>query len=457
MLDNKRVFVINIILAVVVLLEIIVSAYLLLQGKHQMSIKKTIVQKENKIEIFYEKIPGSKFHGPDATWWGYNQNKIVRFKQYVFMYTIDNIDDKNTTLSQFVIYKKEGDGSWEKGSSFPTSRPGNILIDSKGVLHAFIFEPTDVVKNDSWGKLIHYWFSDSSKGNITNYNKETVVDNDGTVETVNIRVGSAIGTDDTMAIAFGLTMHNPLYKGHSEHLYFKKPQDAKWTHLVAGENLGHDWYYPFVWVGNNEFHLLPVQDDYNGMGTSQIPYPNIYQKIMYTTYKNNVWGKEIIADLSSHPLAKSRFRLLEQEDLYIDKKGTIHILYKEFLDKETQWKATQKHIIKSSTGTLEQNIKMEKEDINWIRIFEVDENLYYLYVLYDSAYIRKEGKDELIKLDIPKDAHGMYPYIATKRGGTKDQKAYVDILFLAADQYDYRDGTNVNYYFRIPKSEFENI
>src|SRR3990167_8513448 len=93
----------------------------------------TNVEKSNK--ILSEKIPGSKFHSPDATWWGYNQNKIVRFGDLVFMYVVENLDDSNKTLSNLVIYLKNGDSSWQKGASFATSRPGNILVDSQGVLH----------------------------------------------------------------------------------------------------------------------------------------------------------------------------------------------------------------------------------------------------------------------------------------------------------------------------------
>lgn len=460
-LGKKRVLVINILLATLVLLELLFGIYLIFKGQNPESnlkkgnlIDKISLQKENTIEIFYEKIPGSKFHGPDATWWGYNQSKIVRFKDLVFMYVIDNFDDSNKTISNFVMYKKDGNSNWEKGASLPTSRPGNILIDSKGTLHAFVFEPFDVTKNDSWGKLKHYWFSRAWQGDIKSYEEETVIDNNGTNETVNIRIGAAIGPDDTLAFAFGMGKFNNLYKDFSEHLYVKKPKDKAWTHLIAGEELGHEWYYPFVWMEKNSYHLLPIQDDYNGMGTSKMPYPNIYQKIMYMTYKNNIWNKEIISDLSSHPLAKSRFRLLEQEELFVDKKEAAHILYKEFLDKDTQWKATHRHIIKNSAGTSEQNIKMEKDNMNWIRLFEVDDTLYYLYVFYDSVYVRREGKEELINIAIPKDAHGTYPYIANKRGGTKNTEKYVDIILLAGDKYDFKDRTNINYYVRIPKSEF---
>src|SRR3989344_4267079 len=165
-----------------------------------------------KSGVFVEKIKGSKFHSPDATWWGYNQSKIVRFKNKVFTYYIENDDDSNKTTSKFVILKKDGEKPWEKGAMFPTSRPGNLLIDSKGVLHAFVFEPFDVKTNDSWGKISHYWFPNSAKGDIKNFKQELVVDNDGKSETANIRVGAAIGQDDTMAISFGLTKFNPAYK-----------------------------------------------------------------------------------------------------------------------------------------------------------------------------------------------------------------------------------------------------
>ena len=67
-----------------------------------------------KKELLAEKIKGSKFHSPDATWWGYNQSKIVRFKNKVFTYYIDNDDDSNKTTSKFVILKKDSDGGWEQ-------------------------------------------------------------------------------------------------------------------------------------------------------------------------------------------------------------------------------------------------------------------------------------------------------------------------------------------------------
>lgn len=401
-------------------------------------------------KILAERIPGSKFHSPDATWWGYNQIKIVRFGDTVYTYVIENSDESNKTISNFVIYAKTGDGEWKKGASLPTSRPGNILVDSQGILHAFVFEPNDVSVNDSLGKLIHYRFP--VLGDIKNFEKEIVIDNDGENESVNIRIGAAIGEDDTMAIGFGLTDGNKPYNGHSEHLYTKKPAESEWTHHIAGENLGHDWYYPFVLSTKKGFHMLSVQDDYVENDDPNI-YSNVYQKIMYFEYKDKNWNQRIITDLTSHPLASSRLRLLEQEELFEDKAGNIHILYKEYPDRFFEWKTAHKHTV-IKNGSLEtKNLDFEKDGIGWVRLFEVEGELYYLVVSWDRAHIGKPGSSKLIELDIPSEAKGTYPYVSTKKGGTKTSEKFIDIILLAADSKTYEEGKNANLYIRIPKEE----
>ena len=408
--------------------------------------------KSEEPAILAEKIRGSKFHSPDATWWGYNQSKIVRFKDIVFTYYISNDDDLSKTSSQFVVMKKHGDEAWEEGANFPTSRPGNLLVDSKGVLHAFVFEPFDVAKNDSWGRLIHYWFPDSTfKGDIKNFKQEIVVDNDGNSETVNIRVGAAIGKDDTMAISFGLTKFNPLYKEQSEHVYYKKTSEEKWHHTYT-DGLPHDYYYPFTLVSGNTFYLLPIQDDFVAQGA-----PNIYQKILFMEVKDGKWDSEMIADLSSHPLAKTKPRLLEQEDLYEDKDGNIHILYKEFLDEKNQYAATVHWHVKGKPGNFKSTpIKLEQPGVNWIRLVEVEGKLYYLVTTFGEIFISPIDNIKLTKINLPEDISNNYPYVASAKGGSTDSD-YVDILLLGADRKLFEEGKITNYYIRIPKEKFTNL
>lgn len=401
-------------------------------------------------DILAEKIPGSRFHSPDATWWGYNQSKIVRFSDLVFSYYIDNDDDSNKTSSRFVVLKKDGDGTWAEGAKFRTSRPGNLLIDSKGVLHAFVFEPYDTQKNDSWGRLIHYYFPNSANGDIENFHQETIVDNDGRSETANIRVGAAIGKDDTMAISFGLTKFNPLYKDQSEHIYFKKPTETSWNHVFT-DGLTHDFFYPFTLVSDNTIYLLPIQDDFTGEGN-----PNIYQKILLFEYKD-AWKSEMIADLSTLPLAKSKPRLLEQEDLFQDKDGNLHIIYKEFLDEDNIYAATGHWYVSGKLGSFKkEQIKIDKPGINWIRLLEVDGKLYYLVSTFGGLFVSPVDNIKLTQIDLPGDIHNNYPYVSTSKGGSADSK-YVDLLLLGADKKLYKEGKNTNYYVRIPKSVFNNI
>lgn len=438
---------------VILLVILIAIAFLIgLNFPKLQKIPNTPSKESQKETIVTEKIKGSKFHSPDATWWGYNQNKIVRFKDLVFSYYIDNQDDSNKTVSKMVIMKKHKDGAWEEGASFPTSRPGNLLIDSKGVLHTFVFEPTDVIKNDSWGKIMHYWFPDVTlNGDIANFKSEIVVDNNGDSETANIRVGAVIGADDTMAISFGLTKFNPAYRNQSEHIYFKKPSDSSWQHTYT-DNLPHDYYYPFTLVSKNAFYLLPIQDDFAGQGN-----PNIYQKILFMQIKDGKWSQEMIADLSTHEMAKKRPRLLEQEDFYEGSDGSLHILYKEFLDQQNAFAPTVHWHVKGKLGSFKSEaINFNKAGINWVRLIEVDNKLYYLVTTFGEVFISSIDKINLTKIDVPEDAKNNYPYVATKKGGSTSSD-YVDILLLGADKKLFEDGQITNYYVRIPKSHFSQI
>lgn len=405
---------------------------------------------DSPIEVFYEKIPGSKTHSPDGTWWGYNMTKIARLGDTVFMYVIHN-DDDTTTPSQFTIYKKKGDGTWERGASLPTSRPGNILVDSKGALHAFVFEAANISVNDSLGRLKHYSFAKAGSGDIKHYKEELVVDQKENIENVNIRIGAAIGKDDTMMVAFGLTdVH--LYPGHSQHVYYKRPEERDWKHDVAGINLGHDWYYPFALVElDSTFHLLPIQDDFAGPGEQ-----NIYQKIMYLGKLGRSWKKELIVDHSNKDVAKSRRRLLEQSDLYKDSTGQIHFIYKEFLNRNDEFAASGfYHVLKKDEGWETTKIELDQDNIHWIRFAEANQSLYYVASSYDQFYIGKVGSGKLSLMDIPGDVKGIYPYISQPKTGTRSTEKFIDILLLAGDSTAYPEATNL--YVRIPKEELARI
>lgn len=422
-----------------------VTTATLLAGRRPAQVRGTAISASR---IFAETLPGSRFHQPDGTWWGYNQSKIVHFGSRVYTYVIENTDDKSSTVSKLTILKKEGGGAWLRGASFPTSRPGNLLIDSRGVLHVFVFEPTDAKKNDSWGKLLHYWFP--VPGDIREFKREVIVDNDGASETANIRVGAAIGSDDTLAVAFGLTTNNPRFRGHSEHLYTKKPSGTRWTHQLAGDNLGHDYYYPFVLAEAGRFHLLAVQDDFTGQGQ-----PNIYQQIIYFLHEGGTWKKDLIVDRTQHALADTHPRLLEQEDLFADSTGTIHIIYKEWLDPSDRF-ATTHHRLTGRPGAWQREHLPLANSVNWVRLVEVKGQLYYIAASWDKLYLGWPGSAALTEVPLPAKIMGIYPYVATAKSGSRGADA-ADVLLLAGDSAAYGRGAPVSLYVRIPYAEFARL
>lgn len=436
----------NVIILILFLVLIItaLAAYILVNKNNESSVKK------DNSKILLERIPKSSYHSPDGTWWGYNQAKVARYGDRVFMYVIDNQDSANKTSSKMVIYQKTGDGAWQKGAGFTTSRPGNILVDSKGVLHAFVFEPLAVEVDDSRGKLIHYYFLKAAQGDIKTYEREVIIDNQDGSETVNIRVGAAIAPNDTLSIGFGLTEFNPKYEGHSEHLYYKKSGLRTWEHLIAGQNLGHDFYYPFIFASDKNFYLMPVQDDYYAPDPARY---NLYQKILFFEYNNNEWTQQMVVDLSNHPMAKERLRLLEQSDLWVDKSGQPHIVYKLFTDPDDSWR-TDRLVYASRRAGQWSSVTIAQDDTDWARFFEYKNRLYFLLAKSREIVIKPVGGGNEFKVSLPQDVQGYYPYVASSKTG-QTLASYLDLVLQASDATRY--DKSASYYLRINTAELDKL
>lgn len=403
------------------------------------------------INVTYEQIAGSKNHGPNGTWWGYNQSKIVRYGSSVYMYVIDNTNiDSNpnpnaSNPSKIVIYKKEGDNAWQKGASLNTSRPGNILVDSDGIVHLIVFEPTytQPSENGSYGKLKHYWFPNCKTGDITTYQQETIIDNDGVSqgETVNIRVGASIGNNDMIAVSFGMNQ--------THQMYYKQKNGIKWLMDYAGQGLGSDYYYPFVHITDFGVSILAIQDEYVGQNL-----PNLYQKAYYFEKRNGVWSKDKIIDLGSHSLASSRPQLVETSDIYQDAAKQIHLIYGTRLNPSDANINVFTHAVKNTTGWTNQTITITDTKTNWIRLIEYGGEMYYLCAGREKLYLKKGINGAYTQLDVPK-VTGMYIYITSPRGGTSTSESYIDILMLSGYSGDYPNAKN--YYVKIAKSELSKI
>jgi len=393
-----------------------------------------------------EKIPGSLNHSPDGTWWGYNQSKIARYGDTVFTYVVHN-DNDSATESLMTLYKKVGEGPWEQGASMPCSVPGNILIDSKGGLHALVFDPKDILANDSLGSLEYYYFPQASNGNIDTFIHTTVVPDPGDngSETVNIRIGASIGRDDTIVLAFGLDSNT------SEHLYYKKASDLEWNHLIAGENLGHDFYYPYPLVTDSVYAILAIQDDYVEIdGQANNP----YHIAAYFQGNERGWSHEYLLDntQSSQALTHSQWQTVDISDLYLDAAGDIHVVLQDrvaekWLHYRKAYADSDWTITAIDTGSM--------NGLNWIRLIEIESNLYYIMFSWREAGLMDSSAKKMVKLDLEslvgkRQAEGIYPYVTSPRTGTNETSKFVDILLLNGSSDAYPNGSN--YYLKISKN-----
>ena len=400
-------------------------------------------QAPQTLSAVVEKLPGSQNFSPDGTWWGYNMSKVARRGDFVFTYVIEN-DDNPSTYSTFRIYVKEGDGPWTAGAGFNTTRPGNILVDSNGALHAFVFEATDIDLNDSVGKLHHYTLAGASTGDITSFAHEVVVDHVVGDETVNIRVGAAIGADNQMVIAFGLGTDAD---GNTEQVLTKTVGGASWAQEAAGTQLGHDFYYPFVAIGSaGTIGVLPIQDDFEGVGN-----PNTYQIIRFFEGSGSTWSAEIIVDHTSQALAATRPRLLEQSDLYVDASDGVHIIYKEYLAADGGTTSSIKHVTGFTGSWTTSTIDPGVLNLNWLKMIEVGGTRYLVGSSHDRLYLMNEAATEYREVEVPSGMSGIYLYVATRQSGTSDAEPYVDILLLNGQGGNYPDAAN--YYVRIAKAD----
>ena len=333
----------------------------------------------------------------------------------------------------------------------PCSRPGNILIDSNGGLHALVFNPKDVLANDSLGSLEYYYFPQASNGDIGSFTHETILPWTGKPQPkmgipVNIRIGASIGRDDTIVLAFGLDSNT------SEHLYYKEATALEWNHLIAGENLGHDFYYPYPLKTDFGYAILAIQDDnVNVNGQTHNP----YHIAAYFQGNEYGWSHEYLLDNTQSPQAltpstPSEWRTVKISDLYLDIDGGLHVVLQNRVAKT--W-LHYKKAFGDSDWTIRTLDAAWKRGVNWIRLIEIEGRLYYILASWREVAVMDGNAESMVKLDLEslagKSLEGIYTYVASPRTGTSAASEFVDILLLNGSSDAYPNGSN--YYLKIGK------
>lgn len=389
----------------------------------------------NNLILKHFNLPSSNTHSPNSTWWGYNMIKVARKKDEIYFGVIENDTGSNADLALFKVYKINDNGDQTLVASHTTSRPGNLLVSSTGELHVLVFEPIDASINDSIGSLVHYRYANAS---LNNFNlSERIVVNEAPnayQETVNIRLGATIDSNDRIAVAYGLNYHQA--SGSKAMIVYTKRPGETWLESVY-TNLSHEYYYPFVILSDtNKIYVLPVQDDY----VPGSPAYNRYYKIPLLYHDGSSWNHQMLLDLSTHPLAQNDTipQLVEQSEFFQRSNGTLGAI---LIDKSlgyNQFKFKLNTFNESAVllDSSELTWPLGKK-IRWIRAFEIDSELYYIgNTSTSNTYIAKHSNNKFIKLEI-QGMSNAYFYLSSGRGGAHQNHSTLDILAVSGNSQDY--------------------
>lgn len=382
-------------------------------------------------------------------------SKIVRSGNNVYL----GVSDDSTASANFKIFKSNNNSAFNEIGSFPSTRPGNILVDSTGEIHVITFEAFDSLVNDSIGSLV----VNSSTG-ITSTpafsRVELITATDSINEYVNIRIGASISNNDNMAIVYGLNQNNPATSAFTIQTHINDALGWRletFTAFPAGQ--ATEYYYPFVsFDSNDNVLIMPVQDEYfvpPGSGSAV----NLYYKIPFLKYNTGTdsFSFTMLEDMSADPLAISNYQLLEQSEIFFDENtGTTYFLYRKATSSNPTYPNLFTMVEKNSMGVeTKQTLDWANNlNMNWVRMFSYANKLYAISLSYDKIYAVDftAGNTRELNLTVPV---GSYLYISNERGGTASSNSMIDALLIPGSSSAYPNSEYT--LFSIPKSEIASL
>ena len=254
--------------------------------------------------------------GSGNSGWGYNQHNLVRHGPHV--YALSWRDD--LTLA---VFRRVGEGEWEEGAVLPpVPQNGNLLVDSAGRLHVI-------------GGAEASW--------------HVIFDEPGTLETWELRrrvradsrFGACIDEHDQIFVAGGLS-HLGWYLldregGTAAEGRLPHPRERGYQFTALRDGGAHticsdDYFLPGDHFPNQ---IVTMPDPATG-GTKDIETPHGIYPVMRAYYYHNPHVKEQpddwrcvqIADVSDTlDEATGQRGNLDHQELMIDRKGLVHILF----------------------------------------------------------------------------------------------------------------------------------
>jgi hypothetical protein len=379
------------------------------------------------------RVPGSRQHA-NATWWGYQQTKIVRDGEEVWISVIDNdVADGDPLVLRVLQRDPSAPTGWAERGTLPSTRPGPLLLHA-GAVYAFAHAQDIGFDYDTVGPVVS--LRPATGDAIVRATK------------ANIRYGITVDAGGVGWLAWGgvppeqpvgLERDFELFRGPIDDFVPSSPS-SRWQPAARLE-LDAAFHYPYLVADADRLLIAAVENQNVGNPTS-----NRYRRVLTWRVDPNDPALHDDGPLLDLPAAADdwpdRLRLVDVSDLYLDAGGVGHLLILLFANVDPQ-RGTLHHYTLAAGPTATWTLQPHPlPSCTWARLVALpgiaDPAL--ACTTFDGLHVATLDGGASVAVRLPPSLLGAYPYVTAPRSGSDGASADLDVLLVSGNAITYPDG-----------------
>lgn len=384
--------------------------------------------------------PASAEHGDRASWWGSNQNKLVRSGDELWLSVVDNGGAEPLAR----VVRRVGDG-WTTTGTWPSQSPAQLVLVA-GEPWTLVHEVDVSATSDTLGSV-------------------TVVDRTGAAVTtqtpsnrVNVRFGATVSAEGALLVAWGERVSFPDQGTTREDVSFQTLDagTGSWSGFALSD-LDVSYRYPYVVQDDQRLVAAVAENTFMGSGQE-----NRYHKLLLVqaSVDSSFAVDALVIDVAAElpELADTRPRLVEISDLTIDANGDAHVLVKVFdgptaSSPPSLWHRVAPAVISGSEERPEDPplpaapawsawATLDALTCSWARFVTIPGTHEPTVACVHGSHLSITTLDgtRSIALRVPPGVDGPYLYVAEGRSGSATDAQWIDLFVIAGSASAYPNG-----------------
>lgn len=390
--------------------------------------------------------PSSLHHGPRGSWWGANQNKLVRSGDTLWLSVVH--DAGAEPLARVV--RRDGD-SWHEVGAWPSRSPAQVVLVG-GAPWLLVHEEDPVATSDTLGSIAMFDASGAALPHPTPSPR------------VNMRFGSTVTADDALVVAWGDLVFLPDMGVQREDLAFRTLDAASgsWSGFSATD-LGVSYRYPYLVQDGARLVAAAAENTFVGAGLENRYHDLVLvQASLDGTFAFDLRVIDVAASFDGLP-SPLPDRLVEVSDLTIDAYSDAHVLLKVFdgpspASPPSLWHASSAAFVSADAVTASDDrppdaplppapawsawTRLDGLHCSWARFVTVPESPVPTLACAQQSSLTITTLDgsRWLRLRVPPGVDGPYLYAAEGRSGSTSAEPWIDLFLVAGSEGAYPNG-----------------